>query len=208
MKKFTKVLCAVGLCAAMVLPTSAAYTPKRYDPMADMKNAAVNPVKMVSLPEFRNLSRMAVKSSTATPEADTGALFDILPDTAATLARDENGKTTISFAGEEAYILQKLVFDKIDTAYTLKVYGSMDSAEWVELAVAAEEYDSEQYAVYGVTNKTEYFYYRVELTAEEDLTLDTILPYGKVVKPHDLYWGIFTGGRRPHQPEMDRPDCN
>ena len=94
MKKFTKVLCAVGLCAAMVLPTSAAYTPKRYDPMADMKNAAVNPVKMVSLPEFRNLSRMAVKSSTATPEADTGALFDILPDTAATLARDENGKAT------------------------------------------------------------------------------------------------------------------
>ena len=81
----------------------------------------------------------------------------------------------------------------------------MDSAEWVELAVAAEEYDSEQYAVYGVTNKTEYFYYRVELTAEEDLTLDTILPYGKVVKPHDLYWGIFTGGRRPHQPETDRP---
>ena len=208
MKKFTKVLCAVGLCAAMVLPTSAAYTPKRYDPMADMKNAAVNPVEMVSLPEFRNLSRMAVKSSTATPEADTGALFDILPDTAATLARDENGKATISFAGEEAYILQKLVFDKIDTAYTLKVYGSRDSAEWVELTVAAEEYDSEQYAVYGVTNKTEYFYYRIELTAEEDLTLDTILPYGKVVKPHDLYWGIFTGGRRPHQPETDRPDCN
>ena len=199
MKKFTKVLCAVGLCAAMVLPTSAAYTPKRYDPMADMKNAAVNPVKMVSLPEFRNLSRMAVKSSTATPEADTGALFDILPDTAATLARDENGKTTISFAGEQAYILQKLVFDKIDTAYTLKVYGSQDSTEWVELAAAVEEYDSEQYAVYSVTNKTEYFYYRVELTAEEDLTLDTILPYGKVVKPHDLYWSVFAGGNYHHE---------
>lgn len=205
MKKFTKVLCAVGLCAAMVLPTSAAYTPKRYDPMADMKNAAVNPVEMVSLPEFRNLSRMAVKSSTATPEADTGALFDILPDTAATLMRDENGKTTISFASEEKYILRKLVCNKIDTAYTLKVYGSMDSTEWVELEVMAEEYDSDKYAVYDVSNKTEYFYYRVELTAEEDLTLDTILPYGKVVKPHDLYWGIFAGGRRPHQPE---PDAN
>lgn len=207
MKKFTKVLCAVGLCAAMVLPTSAAYTPKRYDPMADMKNAAVNPVKMVSLPEFRNLSRMAVKSSTATPEADTGALFDILPDTAATLARDENGKATISFAGEEKYILRKLVCNKIDTAYTLKVYASMDSTEWVELEVTAEEYDSDKYAVYDVSNKTEYFYYRVELTADADLTLDTMLPYGRIVKPHEMYWAVFAGGRRPHQPETDRPDA-
>ena len=206
MKKFAKVLCAVGLCVAMVLPISAAYTPKRYDPMVDMKNAAVNPVKMVSLPEFRNLSRMAVKSSTATPEADTGALFDTLPDTAATLMRDENGKATISFAGEEKYILRKLVCNKIETAYTLKVYGSMDSTEWVELEVTAEEYDSDKYAVYDVSNKTEYFYYRVDLTADADLTLDTVLPYGRIVKPHEMYWSVFGGGRRPHQPEPDRPD--
>lgn len=194
MKKFTKMLCAVGLCAAMVLPTSAAYTPKRYDPMADMKTAAVNPVKMVSLPEFRNLSRMVVKSSIAAPDADTGVLFDILPDTAATLARDENGKVTVSFAGEQEYILRKLVFDKIDTDYSLKVYGSKDSSEWNELTVKAAEFDSEQYTVYDVTNKTEYFYYRVELTADTDLTLGTILPYGRVIKPYDLYWSVFPIG--------------
>ncbi len=197
MKKFAKVLCAAGLCAAMVLPASAVYTPQRYDPLEHMKNAAVNPVQIVVLPEFRGLDRITVKSSFAAPDADTGALFDILPDTAATLAIDESGKTVVSFASEEEYILQKLVLDKIETAYTLKVYGSMDSTEWTELTAKAEEYDSDKYVVYDVANTDEYFYYRVELTSDADLTLHTVLPYGKTLNPHDLYWSAFFGNAVP-----------
>lgn len=195
MKKFVKALCALGLCAAMVLPASAAYTPKNYDPLAHMKNAAINPVQMVSLPEFRGLERMTVKSSIVSPEADTGALFDVLPDTAATLTMDESGKATVSFAGEKAYILKKLVLDKTDSAYSIQVYGSndVDQVNWVALDATAAEYDSDTYAVYDITNKTEYFYYRVEITADADVTLHSILPYGKTLKPHDLYWGIFGG---------------
>lgn len=207
MKKFVKALCVLGLCAAMVLPASAAYTPKNYDPLAHMKTAAINPIKMVSLPEFRGIDRMEVKSSIASPEAETGALFDILPDTATTLTMDENGKATVSFAGEKAYILKKLVLDKTDAAYTIKVYGSndVDQVNWVALDAADAEYDSDTYTVYDITNKTEYFYYRVEFTSDAELTLHTMLPYGKTIKPHDLYWGIFGGHSEAQRPVEQLP---
>lgn len=194
MKRFTKVLCTLGLCAAMVLPASAVYTPKCYDPLAHMKEDAINPVRMVSVPEFRGLDRIAVKSSFAAPDADTGALFDILPSTDAALTTDENGKVTISFAANEAYILKKLVVDKSDSAYSIKVYGSndLDQVVWTALDAADAGYDSEKYTVYNITNKKEYFYYRIEIVSEGDLTLNTILPYGTTVNPHDLYWGVFS----------------
>lgn len=191
MKKYTKALCALGLCAALALPASA-YTPPHYDPTAHMNNTVVRSIDMITLPSFDGISQIAVTSSMATPDARTGGLFDVLPETSVTLAIDENGKTTVSFASREAYVLKKLVLNKTDAAYTLSVYGSndVDQVEWTKLSAETEEYDSDTYDVYTVKNRNEYFYYRVEISCDSDLTLHTLLPYGKTLSPHDRFWSV------------------
>ncbi len=186
MKNFLKRAAVLMMVAAMTLVPVAAED-AAVEVTADAAVEVEKEVIPVELPTSLKFAPIAVTSSVASDEAlDVTGLYDLDANTVVTLAKD----ATVSITAAGKFRLANFLVNKIDADFA--IYASDDGENWKKLTTKSLDKDNGFLEVDVRGLGRAYKFYKLEIIAEEDVTLHTMVP---TVETRDsIYTGFSIAG--------------